>query len=107
MSAGIGWRGASFLHMPEAAISRSGNRALLQQHLSNMGMKQAVGYPTRGAGGERAEAPVKSAPDCFGGLQPEKGAGFLAGDVALGLPLPHHQGLQLKVVHRQQACLCT
>lgn len=92
--------------MPEAATSRSGNRALLQQHLSNMGMKQAVGYPAGGKERE-AEAPVKSAPDCFGGLQSEEGAGFLAGDVALGLPLPHHQGLQLKVVHRQQACLCT
>ncbi len=31
-----------------------------------------------------------SLPDCLGGLQPEEGACFLAGDVALGLPLPHH-----------------
>lgn len=39
-------------------------------------------------------------PNSFGGLQSEKGAGFLAGDVALTLPLPHHQRLQLHVVHR-------
>jgi len=46
-------------------------------------------------------------PDCLGGLQSEEGACLLAGDIALGLPLPHHQGLQLQVVHRQQPGLGT
>ena len=46
-------------------------------------------------------------PDCLGGLQPEEGACLLAGDVALGLPLPHHQGLQLQIMHWQQSGLGT
>ena len=46
-------------------------------------------------------------PDCLSGFQSEEGACLLAGDVALGLPLPHHQGLQLQVMHRQQSGLGT
>ena len=46
-------------------------------------------------------------PDCLGGFQPEEGACLLAGDVAFGLSLPHHQGLQLQVMDRHQSGLST
>ena len=56
---------------------------------------------------KQREAGRLSLPDCLGRLQPEEGACLLAGDIALGLSFPHHQRLQLQIVHRQQSGLST